>query len=244
MGAQRAQAFAHGCHPHQHPRRISFLRARIWDCCDGKVDMVVMSAGACGQGRACVRRRACAARAARAHPTVLHVGAHALAPLRARPTLVALTLPPTRALPLAGTGGTLTGIARKLKERNPKIIIVGEQRGVKVAWSARARPGAHHHPRAPPFPRAPVTAVDPKGSILAEPEALNDERRLQVRGRRVGRSLRATPLDHSRFRALRCMRQSYVVEGIGYDFIPTVLDRSLVDEWVKTEDKEVRTAMR
>jgi cystathionine beta-synthase len=28
------------------------------------------------------------------------------------------------------------------------------------------------------------------------------------------------------------------VEGIGYDFIPTVLDRALVDEWVKTEDAE------
>ena len=64
----------------------------------------------------------------------------------------------------AGTGGTLTGVARKLKERNPAIIVV---------------------------------AVDPKGSILAEPEALNDERRLQ----------------------------SYVVEGIGYDFIPTVRAR-------------------
>lgn len=30
------------------------------------------------------------------------------------------------------------------------------------------------------------------------------------------------------------------VEGIGYDFIPTVLDRDskLVDKWYKTEDKE------
>lgn len=28
------------------------------------------------------------------------------------------------------------------------------------------------------------------------------------------------------------------VEGIGYDFIPTVLDRSVVDKWVKTGDKE------
>jgi cystathionine beta-synthase len=54
----------------------------------------------------------------------------------------------------AGTGGTLTGIARKLKERNPALIVVG---------------------------------VDPKGSLLAEPESLNDEKRLQ----------------------------SYVVEGIG-----------------------------
>jgi len=29
-----------------------------------------------------------------------------------------------------------------------------------------------------------------------------------------------------------------LVEGIGYDFIPGVLDRSLVDEWVKTDDGE------
>ena len=30
----------------------------------------------------------------------------------------------------------------------------------------------------------------------------------------------------------------YEVEGIGYDFIPEVLNRSLVDEWVKTNDRE------
>lgn len=29
----------------------------------------------------------------------------------------------------------------------------------------------------------------------------------------------------------------YEVEGIGYDFIPTALDRSVVDEWVKVNDK-------
>lgn len=28
--------------------------------------------------------------------------------------------------------------------------------------------------------------------------------------------------------------QTTQVEGIGYDFVPTVLDRALVDEWVKT----------
>lgn len=28
------------------------------------------------------------------------------------------------------------------------------------------------------------------------------------------------------------------VEGIGYDFIPTVCDRSVVDKWFKCEDKE------
>lgn len=71
----------------------------------------------------------------------------------------------------AGTGGTLTGVARRLKEALPKIKIVG---------------------------------VDPVGSILAGPGEIG----------------------------------SYKVEGIGYDFIPDVLDRGLVDEWVKTEDRE------
>jgi len=55
-----------------------------------------------------------------------------------------------------------------------------------------------------------VVGVDPKGSILAEPDALNDDKRLQ----------------------------SYAVEGIGYDFIPAVLDRGLVDTWVKSDDEE------
>jgi len=31
---------------------------------------------------------------------------------------------------------------------------------------------------------------------------------------------------------------SYLVEGIGYDFFPKVLDNSLVDEYIKTADKE------
>ena len=71
----------------------------------------------------------------------------------------------------AGTGGTITGIARRLKEHNPKCIVVG---------------------------------VDPVGSILAG-------------GTHVG---------------------TYKVEGIGYDFIPKVLERELVDTWVKTQDRE------
>ncbi|KAF0711728.1 Aste57867_5114 [Aphanomyces stellatus] len=64
----------------------------------------------------------------------------------------------------AGTGGTISGVARKLKEKLPNIIVVG---------------------------------VDPVGSILAQPESLNDRNRLAP----------------------------YKVEGIGYDFIPDVLDR-------------------
>lgn len=75
-----------------------------------------------------------------------------------------------------GTGGTITGVARKIKELNPNIKIVG---------------------------------VDPFGSILAQPEDLN-----------------ATNV------------KSYHVEGIGYDFIPDSLDRSVVDAWVKTDDPE------
>uniref|UniRef100_K3W6D5 Cystathionine beta-synthase n=1 Tax=Globisporangium ultimum (strain ATCC 200006 / CBS 805.95 / DAOM BR144) TaxID=431595 RepID=K3W6D5_GLOUD len=76
-----------------------------------------------------------------------------------------------------GTGGTISGIAKKLKEKCPGVIIVG---------------------------------VDPEGSILALPDSLNDKNRLQ----------------------------SYKVEGIGYDFIPDVLDRSLIDVWEKTNDQE------
>lgn len=46
-----------------------------------------------------------------------------------------------------------------------------------------------------------IVGVDPEGSILAEPEELNKTDKTQ-----------------------------YEVEGIGYDFIPTVLDRS-VSSW-------------
>ncbi len=77
----------------------------------------------------------------------------------------------------AGTGGTITGVARKLKEANPNCIVVG---------------------------------ADPVGSILAGG-------------------------DHV---------ASYKVEGIGYDFVPDVLDRSLVDLWVKTNDQESFTIAR
>merc|ERR1712061_338806 len=83
----------------------------------------------------------------------------------------------------AGTGGTVTGTALKLKEKIPGIKIV---------------------------------AVDPYGSILAKPESKND----------------ASPrTGHKRL-------QAYHVEGIGYDFVPTVLDQDVVDHWVKTDDDE------
>ncbi|MEM7307111.1 MAG: cystathionine beta-synthase [Planctomycetota bacterium] len=71
----------------------------------------------------------------------------------------------------AGTGGTISGIARRVREEIPNAKIIG---------------------------------VDPIGSILAGPGPIG----------------------------------SYKVEGIGYDFIPDVLDRGLVDEWMKSEDRE------
>ncbi len=71
----------------------------------------------------------------------------------------------------AGTGGTITGIAKRLKENNPRVQIIG---------------------------------VDPYGSIL-------------------GGGVEVKP---------------YLVEGIGYDFIPAVLDNTLVDRYIKINDRD------
>lgn len=73
----------------------------------------------------------------------------------------------------AGTGGTISGISKKIKEKCPQAIIVG---------------------------------ADPEGSILAGGDVSD-----------------VSP---------------YKVEGIGYDFIPDVLNRSSVDRWVKTKDRQ------
>ncbi|KAI2505535.1 pyridoxal-phosphate dependent enzyme [Fragilaria crotonensis] len=65
-------------------------------------------------------------------------------------------------------------------------------------------------------PNIIVVGVDPEGSILAVPECLNDKNRLKP----------------------------YQVEGIGYDFIPDVLNRSLIDRWVKCNDLDSLVMMR
>lgn len=77
----------------------------------------------------------------------------------------------------AGTGGTITGLARGLRKHSDDVKII---------------------------------AADPHGSILALPESLNEEQK----------------------------NVSYKVEGIGYDFIPDVLHRDIVDKWYKTGDRE------
>jgi cystathionine beta-synthase/cysteine synthase A len=71
----------------------------------------------------------------------------------------------------AGTGGTIAGVAKYLKEKKPDIIIVG---------------------------------VDPEGSILG------------------GRDEVCT----------------YHVEGIGYDFIPDVLEYDNIDQWIYSNDRD------
>ncbi len=71
----------------------------------------------------------------------------------------------------AGTGGVITGVGRKLKERLPGVQIIG---------------------------------VDPEGSILGGGEPGNP----------------------------------YLVEGIGYDFVPETLDLSIIDRWIKTNDAD------
>ncbi|KAH9488768.1 hypothetical protein Btru_059705 [Bulinus truncatus] len=76
----------------------------------------------------------------------------------------------------AGTGGTLTGVSRKIKSKCPDCKVIG---------------------------------IDPDGSFLAQPESLNKSDIL-----------------------------FFEVEGIGNDFIPTVLSRELVDKWYKSVDKE------
>lgn len=70
-----------------------------------------------------------------------------------------------------GTGGTITGLARRLKEHYATLCVMG---------------------------------VDPIGSILGG-------------GTEV---------------------KSYLVEGIGYDFFPKVLDNSLIDHYIKTNDAD------
>jgi len=71
----------------------------------------------------------------------------------------------------AGTGGTIAGVAKYLKEKNPDIQIVG---------------------------------IDPEGSILGGRDEVS----------------------------------TYQVEGIGYDFIPDVLEYDNIDRWIYSNDRD------
>jgi len=67
-------------------------------------------------------------------------------------------------------------------------------------------------------PKCVVVGIDPKGSILAYPDSLNADGAGEL----------------------------YIVEGIGYDFIPDVLSRDPkdIDHWIKTADEESFEAVR
>uniref|UniRef100_A0A183BJD3 cystathionine beta-synthase n=1 Tax=Globodera pallida TaxID=36090 RepID=A0A183BJD3_GLOPA len=88
----------------------------------------------------------------------------------------------------AGTGGSLTGIAKRIRESVPGCKIVG---------------------------------VDPEGSVLADP-ANSKVGEYEVEGIGHGMFLPGALLDFP----------------VSLDFVPAVLDRSLVDEWVKTSDSD------
>ena len=103
----------------------------------------------------------------------------------------------------AGTGGTVSGVARGIKKaHNPDCVVVGVD-PVRVD------------------PVTPVGfclhALSQVGSILALPASLNE----------AGKGC------------------SYVVEGIGYDFIPGVLTREpgIIDTWIKTNDTDAFAAV-
>lgn len=82
----------------------------------------------------------------------------------------------------SGTGGTLTGIARKLRELSPQTKII---------------------------------AVDPLGSQMANPPELNK-----------------TPVTF------------WETEGIGHVYLPSNMDRDVVDQWVKSNDRDSFLAAR
>jgi len=81
-----------------------------------------------------------------------------------------------------GTGGTISGVGKKLKEKIPGVKIIG---------------------------------IDPYGSILALPKSLDEN----------------APYD-------------YKVEGVGKPYVPENVNRDIVDEWIKVDDKESFTMAR
>ena len=75
-----------------------------------------------------------------------------------------------------GTGGTVSGVGKKLKEKLPNLKVI---------------------------------CIDPYGSILALPSSLNKN-----------------------------APHPYKVEGVGKPYVPNNLNRDIVDEWIKCDDKE------
>ena len=109
--------------------------------------------------------------------------------------------------PLAHYDGTANELLHQLDGKIDMVVAGAGTGGTISGISARIRETN---------PNCKIVGVDPVGSILAVPDHLNDEGRLQ----------------------------SYHVEGIGYDFIPGVCHRSLVDMWIKSNDTDSLVMMR
>merc|ERR1719401_866755 len=109
--------------------------------------------------------------------------------------------------PLAHYEGTASELLQQLNGRIDMVVAGAGTGGTITGLSARLK---EHNPD------VRVVGVDPVGSVLALPDALNNEGRLGA----------------------------YQVEGIGYDFVPGVLDRARVDAWVKSNDRESLVMMR
>ena len=75
--------------------------------------------------------------------------------------------------------------------------------------------------------------------VMARRHRRHDHRRrAAAQGAQIPNVHRSSaPIRSARSSAAAPRSSTYKVEGIGYDFIPDVLDRSLVDEWVKTTDQ-------
>uniref|UniRef100_A0A8D2M511 Cystathionine beta-synthase n=1 Tax=Zonotrichia albicollis TaxID=44394 RepID=A0A8D2M511_ZONAL len=103
--------------------------------------------------------------------------------------------------------------------RTPCTRFDAPESNVRVAWKLKSQiPNSHildqvkAIPPLPAFPKRQISSivgVDPDGSIVALPSEMN--------------KTNTTTIE---------------VEGIGHDFIPTVLDRSVVDQWYKSNDRD------
>ncbi|KAK0539313.1 cystathionine beta-synthase [Tilletia horrida] len=127
--------------------------------------------------------------------------------------------PPSRATIISGAapseleGHLPTNNTMALPQKSVKLtstvvdaLVAGVGTGGTISGvAARLREADHN-------PKVHVVGVDPVGSLLAVPAALNE-----------------VPADWAGV---------YKIEGIGYDFDPKTLDKSLINEWVKTEDEE------
>ena len=122
-------------------------------------------------------------------------------------------------------------VANRLREVLPNAHILDQ-------YGNEDNPLAHELNTARRDPRADRRRTSTRSCVPPEPEARSPGWRARSRKRD------AVVSDHRR-RSRRARSspgpsepRAYKVEGIGYDFIPDVLNRELVDRWIKTNDRD------